>query len=298
MSEEEENINNGLKMTDDSEEKFKVDSQQSLAEPEALNSKSEIKTMEVHHHPQVEKKSFKEYLLEGVMIFIAVTMGFFAENIREHFADKKSEKLIISALKKDLVKDTILLHDLIDNYIPTYHSWIDSSHLNVDSLSLKGNERKFCKAFFNATFWKIYTPPAIALTLLKNPSTFNLIEDETVKKEILNYNVTIDHYTKYSEFLTNLQHYIDTSFVSIVSRYTSRALLDSLNIRENFLNNNNLPKTILFKTNDKTILKNYVNKLDPIDFKIHDIGGFYQDILNQDIKLLKLFNEKYHLENE
>jgi hypothetical protein len=47
--------------------------------------------MEVHHHPHVEKKSFKEYLLEGLMIFLAVTMGFFAENIREHFSEKKAK---------------------------------------------------------------------------------------------------------------------------------------------------------------------------------------------------------------
>jgi hypothetical protein len=39
--------------------------------------------MEVHHHPNVEKKSLKEYLLEGLMIFIAVCMVFLAETIRE-----------------------------------------------------------------------------------------------------------------------------------------------------------------------------------------------------------------------
>ena len=254
--------------------------------------------MEVHHHPHVENKNFKEYLLEGLMIFLAVTMGFFAENIREHFSDKKSEKLIITALKKDLIKDTILLHDLIDTYIPAYHSWIDSSHNYVDSLPLNGNERKICKAFFNATYWKTYTPPAIALTLLKNPATFNLIENETIKKEILNYNVSIDHYTKYSEFVTNLQHYIDTSFVSIVSRFTSRTLLSRLQSKENFLDNTNMPEIVIFKTNDKAVLKNYVNRLDQIDFKIHDIGGFYEDILQQDIKLLKLFNAEYNLEKE
>lgn len=190
------------------------------------------------------------------------------------------------------------MHDLIDNYIPTYHSWIDSSHLYLDSLSLKGNERKFCKAFFNATYWKIYTPPAIAFTLLKNPSTFSLLENETVKKEILNYNVTIDHYYKYSEFLTNLQHYIDTSFVGIASRVTCRKLLESLYTKDNFLDNTDLPDTILFKTYDKAIFKNYVYRLDQIDFKTHDIGGYYQDILKQDIKLLKLFNEKYHVEKQ
>jgi hypothetical protein len=36
--------------------------------------------MEVHHHPNVEKKGYKEYFLEFLMIFLAVTMGFIAEN--------------------------------------------------------------------------------------------------------------------------------------------------------------------------------------------------------------------------
>ena len=31
--------------------------------------------MEVGHHPQVEKKNFKQYFLEFLMIFLAVTMG-------------------------------------------------------------------------------------------------------------------------------------------------------------------------------------------------------------------------------
>jgi hypothetical protein len=43
--------------------------------------------MEVHHHPDLhhKKKNFKEYFLEFLMIFLAVTPGFVAENIREHF---------------------------------------------------------------------------------------------------------------------------------------------------------------------------------------------------------------------
>jgi len=41
------------------------------------------RNIEVHHHPHVGKKSFKEYVLEGLMIFLAVTMGFFAEGMRE-----------------------------------------------------------------------------------------------------------------------------------------------------------------------------------------------------------------------
>jgi uncharacterized membrane protein len=45
--------------------------------------------MEVHHHPHVEKKGLKEYFLEFLMIFLAVTMAFIGENMREQLCDVK-----------------------------------------------------------------------------------------------------------------------------------------------------------------------------------------------------------------
>src|SRR5580693_2790037 len=63
--------------------------------------------MEVHHHPTIEKKTFKEYFLEFLMIFLAVTLGFFAENIREYVSDKTKVreymKEITSNLKYDII---------------------------------------------------------------------------------------------------------------------------------------------------------------------------------------------------
>jgi hypothetical protein len=45
--------------------------------------------MEVHHpHHPTHKKNWSEYIIEFVMLFTAVTLGFFAENIREHLAEK------------------------------------------------------------------------------------------------------------------------------------------------------------------------------------------------------------------
>lgn len=66
--------------------------------------------MEVHHHPQVEKKGFKEYFLEFLMIFLAVTLGFFAENLREYFSDRQKENQYMHSLAEDLKKDTTALH--------------------------------------------------------------------------------------------------------------------------------------------------------------------------------------------
>jgi hypothetical protein len=69
--------------------------------------------MEVHHHPQIEKKGFKEYFLEFLMIFLAVTMGFFAENIREKINDNEQGKQYIQSLVEDLEADTMRMGDII-----------------------------------------------------------------------------------------------------------------------------------------------------------------------------------------
>ena len=63
--------------------------------------------MEVHHHPQLEHnpKPWKEYLLEGFMIFIAVMMGFIAENIRETITNNEHAEQLTSQLAQDLKTD-------------------------------------------------------------------------------------------------------------------------------------------------------------------------------------------------
>lgn len=77
------------------------------ADTETINPNQETENMEVHHHPDLhhKPKKWKEYFLEFLMIFLAVTMGFIAENIREHFVLKKHEKEYMVSLVRDLNND-------------------------------------------------------------------------------------------------------------------------------------------------------------------------------------------------
>lgn len=69
--------------------------------------------MEVHHHPHVEKKSFKEYLLEGLMIFFAVSMGFIAENIRESISENHKAQELAESLYKEVKSDSVQIQEKI-----------------------------------------------------------------------------------------------------------------------------------------------------------------------------------------
>jgi len=73
--------------------------------------------MEVHHHPDLQhkKKNFKEYFLEFIMIFLAVTLGFFAESYREHIVNKKHEKQYANSFYEDLQDDRKNLPTLVNS---------------------------------------------------------------------------------------------------------------------------------------------------------------------------------------
>ncbi|HYJ65781.1 MAG TPA: hypothetical protein VEV62_18695, partial [Parafilimonas sp.] len=83
------------------------------AQPETPNLKHETENMEVHHHPQVEKKNFKEYFLEFLMIFLAVTMGFFAENFREYLHDERATTENMQSMVKDLKLDSTMFSTML-----------------------------------------------------------------------------------------------------------------------------------------------------------------------------------------
>jgi hypothetical protein len=70
--------------------------------------------MEVHH-AHTERKSWKHYLFEFLMLFLAVTAGFFAENAREHIVESKKEKEYVRSIIEDLKSDTALLNEYLKN---------------------------------------------------------------------------------------------------------------------------------------------------------------------------------------
>lgn len=64
--------------------------------------------MEVHHHPHHAphtNKKWHHYFWEFFMLFLAVTLGFFVENTREHYIERKWEKKYIESIILDLQAD-------------------------------------------------------------------------------------------------------------------------------------------------------------------------------------------------
>ncbi|MDE3184631.1 MAG: hypothetical protein KGM16_14525 [Bacteroidota bacterium] len=151
--------------------------------------------MEVHHHPQVEKKNFKEYFLEFVMIFLAVTMGFIAENIREHFSDTSKAKEYAQSLYDDFKIDTASIQRTIDE-----KKWIMSKYDSAKNIIAfnkvtENNEFIYYIERYLADN-DVFTSQDVTYQQLRGSGNFRYFKSIALYKKIANY---FNLYSRYQQ---------------------------------------------------------------------------------------------------
>lgn len=146
--------------------------------------------MEVHHHPDLHHKTkkFKEYFLEFLMIFLAVTMGFCAETIREKISESHREKDYIAGLINNAENDTSNLNELIkDNDLEL--KGIDSL-LKISKNNFANNSVQDSIFFYAITYTVnlyIFTFNDLTLVQLRNAGGYSLIKTDKVADSIALY---------------------------------------------------------------------------------------------------------------
>lgn len=135
--------------------------------------------------PIKTNKQLKGYLFEGLMIFLAVLLGFFAENMRENASDKNKERQFIKSLIENLKVDSIVfvnrdsaLHDRI--------AFMDT----LNSLLTKRQENRNAEAYLMARYatrTTSFKPGQSTLNYLSNSSIYTSIADSEVKRNIQRY---------------------------------------------------------------------------------------------------------------
>jgi hypothetical protein len=158
--------------------------------------------MEVHHHPHVEKKGFKEYFLEFLMIFLAVTMGFFAENIREHFSEQKAVRQYLQTFSQELVRNQKILKNE-KTFLTEQLPFIDSLG-NIFYEERENVDLNKTISLFHSTI-HIYTPgiETAAYQQMVNAGGLKAIDNSALKDSLALYIDQIEKYKAFNQYLTN-----------------------------------------------------------------------------------------------
>jgi hypothetical protein len=258
--------------------------------------------MEVHHHPDLshKPKPWREYLLEYLMIFLAVVTGFFAESLREHNSERSKEKEYLTSMFAELKADTTQYHAQL-NKIERLNPIFDSCYVNA---KYAPRYNYILQARWNTPVNEVgpgYKPTLPTIGQLKSSGNLRLLEDKDIVKKIVEYESFVygdytGHYTEvkeaarqvyeledelcdYGDFLAKL----DTNMHNVAGKTTveSSELYD-------------MP--ILVK--DAAKLNYLANSF--VNFKANNYG--YTTALNNALKisteLLTLIDNKYQIEKQ
>lgn len=242
--------------------------------------------MEVHHpHHPTHKKKWGEYFLEFFMLFIAVTLGFFAENKREEMVENHKEHQYIQSLYEDLKKDTSTLKTLIrysNNQINkidtatsiiTVNKWNDSTIKLLYRVNLKtlGNVRLSLNERTSSQ--------------LKNSGSMRLIENQEISNQI-------SEYWELADFAKNVGY--STEELKLRAREKSYSIFNQKYYLD--FTTGEVRNDVTLMNTDALMLTEYTNRLNHIrnSMKVVQLPLF-EKLTGKATELIKLLKKEYEL---
>jgi len=280
-----------------------VSSKEDISSPQlsTLNTQSESPVMEVHKHPHhvTHKKKWGEYLLEFFMLFLAVFLGFVAENVREHMVEKDRAKQYAKALISDLRNDTVMVNNHIQQ-ITMNMNRIDSlcGYVYDKSLNQINNFDLIYKSSIGS--YNPYTWNRATLEQIKSSGSLRYFSDSIVKKisaydaftRHMDYDYQVDE-DQNSKPFTKREQILDMNYpgplvMFLYSKY------DSLKNAAYYEEMRNLNKPLVAKDiNDIKVLVNEAVQLRALIRIRRDVE--LPRLVKDATELIELLKEEYHL---
>ncbi len=174
--------------------------------------------MEVHHHPDLHhnRKKWKEYFLEFLMIFLAVTMGFFAEQIREHRMEKERLHNYFGSMLLDIQSNITVLDSAIreDSKMVHHYDSIAKSFLVIGDTI---NRAAFARNL-GAIWYRGFTNRNETFEQMKSSGSLRYIDDFTLLTTIMQY-VRATNFAQYRTENFERKYYTDYFLPAIYRNY-------------------------------------------------------------------------------
>ena len=156
-----------------------------------------IENMEIHKHPHhvTHKKKWAEYVLEFLMLFLAVFLGFLAENQREHMVEHHREVEFAKQLYSELSDDSIVAANKIKTRL---EKEIDMNYLVsfFKDSSLTALPHEFYPAYTTSTYLintYAFEPKDGILSQLRNSGSLRYFKSIALQKLLGDISVYINN---------------------------------------------------------------------------------------------------------
>jgi hypothetical protein len=246
--------------------------------------------MEVHHHPQLEHKPkpWKEYLLEGLMIFLAVFMGFIAETVREGISDRAKGHEYIRSFVEDLRSDTASFSYLI-GFDERKVAVLNDMSPCFDTIQNKGGSASCLVPLIHiASYNHNLNFTDGTMQQLKNAGGFRLL-NKADKDSIVAYDNHVRAYLNFeSTIFQERQVIVRSEYVKFLNYKSQAAMFPDTG-------KGSVKMPLLFST-DKALLNEFFNDLFIYRKVNRTQGGLLKKLKTHATRLIKYFDNKYGLE--
>jgi hypothetical protein len=159
--------------------------------------------MEVHHpHHPTHKKKWSEYLLEFLMLFVAVTLGFFAENIRENQAEDKKARELLEVVAKDFKTDIVNLKISKDAFI-IKNKQCDTLFEYINLPASKIPTKKYYEQLINYNIFWMFNSNQKSRIEAEAKGLFFKKENSELAECVSRYNFFLKDYTSLDELMVS-----------------------------------------------------------------------------------------------
>jgi hypothetical protein len=224
--------------------------------------------MEVHPHTHTERKKWTHYFWEFFMLFLAVTLGFFVENQREHYIETKRETQYIRSFTDDLKKDIFQLDSLIVKR-ETRKVQIDSIHFILTSPDpdLYGNQLYFYARYLPRPF--VFINNDATIQQLKNSGNLRLIRNQAAVDIIMDY----DRQFRFMETIKVREDQLIMRIFNFLDKLFDPEIFDKMNVYDiEFVRPPGNPRLL---TRDPELIRNFLSEVNYLKtVNIGQIGWF------------------------
>jgi hypothetical protein len=249
--------------------------------------------MEVHKHPHhvTHKKKWPEYFLEFLMIFLAVFLGFVAENKREQLVDKKKAREYMSSLYQDLRIDDKQLEALIPQF-KERDQRMDTMLTLLKAVSKNTGANGLYNYFYLPMGYPDFIYTDRTIKQLENSGALRLISGKEISDSIILYDASVKQIgINVNESIADQLHLLRQMTVKIFDF----KCCPEIGQFERY-NNISYPNPGSLLTYDDKLLTEYYNDVQFIrrTFNRHRI--FLEELKDQNNRLQELLKKDYQLE--
>jgi hypothetical protein len=172
------------------------------------------------------QKQFKAYFFQFLMIFLAVILGFIAENIREEYIETKKSIEFMISYKDDLIKDTLIIDQLISNLTSKTNA-CDSLTNYLDSYLAKkeDNIQRIYQYNLLAMGGYNYHLTDRTVSQLKNTGGMHLLKNKKTVNRIMDYWENNSHLEDiYKDLLEKKMNIREKTYLIFDHKYYSNPL--------------------------------------------------------------------------